>query len=44
LAVDGKPVLTGSFFDVEKIKKILTDKKLPTRKPAKSGCSCGGKC
>ena len=44
LTVDGKPVLTGSLFDVEKIKKILIGKKASEKETGKSGCSCGGKC
>jgi len=41
LAVDGKPVLTGSLFDVEKIKNLLTIKNASSKE---TGCSCGGKC
>lgn len=42
LVVDGKPVLTGYVDDIEKIKKVLTEKSSPMN--GESGCSCGGKC
>lgn len=45
LAINGKPVMTGSVSDIEKIKKIINDcgnNFDVTEK--KSGCSCGGNC
>jgi len=44
LAIDGKPALTGTVSDIEKIKSVLTGKKASGSEDNKSGCSCGGKC
>jgi len=47
LAIDGKPVMTGSTADVEKIKTIISANNTPgdSALPEKSGnCSCGGNC
>jgi len=43
LAVDGKPVLTGSVDDIKEIKKVLTGKKASGGE-GEPACSCGGKC
>jgi len=45
LAINGKPVMTGSVSDVEKIKKIINDCSNDSDvAEKKSGCSCGGNC
>lgn len=44
LAIDGKPVLTGSVPDIEKIKNLLTGERVPGGEDNKPKCSCGGKC
>jgi small redox-active disulfide protein 2 len=45
LAINGKPVMTGSIFDIEKIKKIINDYDDDSGVvEKKSGCSCGGNC
>ena len=45
LAINGKPVMTGSVSDVEKIKKIINDCSNDSGvAEKKSGCSCGGNC
>jgi len=45
LAINGKPAMTGSIFDVEKIKKIINDHDDDSSvAEKKSGCSCGGNC
>ncbi|PIR66907.1 MAG: thioredoxin family protein [Parcubacteria group bacterium CG10_big_fil_rev_8_21_14_0_10_36_14] len=43
LAINGKPVMTGSVSDIEKIKKIINDcgNDFDVAEK-KSGCSCGG--
>jgi small redox-active disulfide protein 2 len=46
LAIDGKPVMTGSTSGIEEIKELITkdkgyDQSASTKK---SGCSCGGNC
>ncbi|MCX6737917.1 MAG: thioredoxin family protein [Candidatus Parcubacteria bacterium] len=43
LAIDGRPVLTGSVSDIKKIKSVLTGKNAGSE-DSKPGCSCGGKC
>ena len=44
LAIDGKPVITGAVYDIEKVKDALTGKKVSGGEDSKSGCSCGGRC
>jgi small redox-active disulfide protein 2 len=45
LAINSKPVMTGSIFDIEKIKKIINDYDDDSGvAEKKSGCSCGGNC
>ena len=45
LAINGKPVMTGSVSDIEKIKKIINDCSNDSDvAEKKSGCSCGGNC
>ena len=44
LAIDGKPILTGSVPDIEKIKSLLTGEKFSGDENNKPRCSCGGKC
>ena len=45
LAINGKPVMTRSVSDVEKIKKIINDCSNDSDvAEKKSGCSCGGNC
>lgn len=45
LAINGKPVMTGSIYDIEKIKKIIDDCDDDSDvAEKKSGCSCGGNC
>ena len=45
LAINGKPVMTGSVSDIEKIKKIINDCSNDSDVAVKkSGCSCGGNC
>jgi glutaredoxin len=43
LAIDGKPVLTGSVSDIKKIKSVLTGKNAGSE-DSKPGCFCGGNC
>jgi small redox-active disulfide protein 2 len=45
LAIDGKPIMTGTTNDIEKIKHFLTHHDQDeTPATGKGGCSCGGKC
>jgi len=45
LAINNKPVMTGSILDIEKIKKIINDCGDDSGvAEKKSGCSCGGNC
>jgi len=45
LAINGKPVMTGSVLDIKKIKKIINDcGDNSDVADKKSGCSCGGNC
>ena len=45
LAINGKPAMTGSVSDIEKIKKIINDYGDDSDvAEKKSGCSCGGNC
>ena len=46
LAINGKPVMAGSVFDIEKIKNLIsrdgvTDQIESEKEP---GCMCGGNC
>lgn len=45
LAINGKPVMTGSLYDMEKIKKLISsDVSISKESENSSGCSCGGNC
>jgi len=45
LAINGKPVMTGSISDIEKIKKIINDCGDDSGvAEKKSGCGCGDNC
>jgi small redox-active disulfide protein 2 len=44
LAIDGKPVITGAVYDIEKVKDALSGKKVSNDEKNNSGCSCGGRC
>lgn len=46
LAINGKPVMTGPSFDIEKIRNLIkqgngANQVKPEKKP---GCACGGNC
>lgn len=46
LAVNGKPVMTGSVSDIETIKEFIIkgNSNHPTEPEEDCGCKCGGKC
>ncbi|HPA25854.1 MAG: thioredoxin family protein [Candidatus Pacebacteria bacterium] len=44
LAINGKPVMTGSVSDIEKIKELITKETTETTSENKPACSCGGNC
>jgi len=45
LAINNKPVMTGSILDIEKIKKIINDCGDDSGvAEKKSGCGCGDNC
>lgn len=45
LAINNKPVMTGSISDIEEIKKIINDYGNDSDvTKEKSGCSCNGNC
>ena len=44
LAVNGKPVMTGSTSDIERIKQLITNESDKSVVENKSTCSCGGNC
>ena len=46
LAIDGKPVMTGSTSDIERIKELITNGERPDQPDSakNTGCSCGGHC
>ena len=46
LAINEKPVMTGSTSDIERIKNLINqNNSIVQAKPEnKSGCSCGGNC
>lgn len=44
LAIDNKPVMTGSIGDIERIKDIIRTNIIIKNDTGEKGCSCGGKC
>ena len=44
LAINGKPVMTGSTSDIERIKQLITNNPDKPVAEKKSACSCGGNC
>ncbi|MFA6272686.1 MAG: thioredoxin family protein [Patescibacteria group bacterium] len=46
LVIDGKPIMTGSTSDVDKIKNLISrhGNINQTDSDKKSGCGCGGNC
>lgn len=44
LAINGKPVMTGSTSDIEKIKQLITSGSENPVSEKKSECTCGGNC
>lgn len=44
LAINGKPVLTGSTSDIEKIKQLVMKAPNSASEEHKSTCGCGGGC
>ena len=46
LAINGKPVMTGPSFDIEKIKNLINqgDGANQEKSEKKPGCACGGNC
>jgi len=46
LAINGKPVLTGSTSDIERIKNLINQNNSTGQAEPenKSGCNCGGNC
>jgi hypothetical protein len=46
LAINGKPVMTGSTSDIERIKNLISQNNsaVQAEPENKSGCSCGGNC
>ena len=46
LAINGKPVMTGSTSDIERIKKLISQGETAGQGEMKnnSGCTCGGNC
>ena len=44
LAINGKPVMTGSTSDIERIKQLITNNPDKPVAEKKSACTCGGNC
>jgi len=44
LAINGKPVMTGSTSDIERIKQLIISEPDKPVAEKKSSCSCGGNC
>lgn len=44
LVTNGKPVMTGSTSDLEKIKQLITNELAGPASENKPACGCGGNC
>lgn len=44
LAINGKPVMTGSTSDIERIKQLITNEPDKSATEKKSSCGCGSNC